>query len=109
MFTTTAAMLLVSAAAACGEMSGGNPSRLAVALGASGSFVALAKSGVSTVPTSAITGDVGVSPAAATVITEFSLTADASNVDDIATMERQTEAAASRASPSAAVAAAGES
>lgn len=90
-FTTTAAMLLVSAAAACGGMSGnssdangsdgpGNPSRLAVALGASGSFVALAKSGVSTVPTSAITGDVGVSPAAASAITGFSLTADASNV-----------------------------
>jgi len=84
-------MLLVSAAAACGEMSGnssdatgsdgpGNPSRLAVALGASGSFVALAKSGVSTVPTSAITGDVGVSPAAGSAITGFSLTADASNV-----------------------------
>lgn len=57
-----------------------NPSRLAVGLGGSGIFEALAKTGVSTVPTSAITGDVGVSPAAASAITGFSLTADASNV-----------------------------
>ena len=40
----------------------------------------LAMSGISTVPTSAITGDLGVSPAAATAITGFPLTADASNV-----------------------------
>jgi hypothetical protein len=85
-------MLLVSAAAACGDVAAGsgsdanpsrdagNPSRLAVALGASGHFVALAKSGVSTVPASAITGDVGVSPAAASAITGFSMTADTSNV-----------------------------
>lgn len=38
----------------------------------------LAKSGISTVPTSAITGNIGVSPLAATSITEFSLVADAS-------------------------------
>ena len=52
----------------------------AVNLGAAGKFVMLAKSGVDTVPTSAITGDVGVSPAAATYLTGFSLTADATNV-----------------------------
>jgi hypothetical protein len=40
----------------------------------------LAKSGISTVPTSAVTGDLGVSPAAATYITGFSLTADSTNV-----------------------------
>lgn len=50
-----------------------------VNLGTAGDFAILAKSGVSTVPTSAITGDVGVSPVAATSITGFSLTADASN------------------------------
>jgi hypothetical protein len=42
--------------------------------------VILAKAGVSTVPTSDVTGDVGVSPAAATSITGFALSADASNV-----------------------------
>jgi len=46
---------------------GGNAaSTLAVNLGTAGNFVMLAKSGISTVPTSAITGDLGVSPAAAT-------------------------------------------
>jgi hypothetical protein len=51
-----------------------------VNLGAAGNFAILAKSGISTVPASVITGDIGVSPAAATFITGFSLTADASNV-----------------------------
>ncbi|HUH01500.1 MAG TPA: ice-binding family protein [Kofleriaceae bacterium] len=50
-----------------------------VNLGTAGDFVMLAKSGISTVPTSAVTGDLGVSPAAASFITGFSLTADASN------------------------------
>ncbi len=51
-----------------------------VSLGAAGNFVVLAKSAVSTVPPSVITGDVGVSPAAASFLTGFSLTADATNV-----------------------------
>ena len=50
-----------------------------VNLGTAGNFVILAKTGVSTVPLSAITGNVGVSPAAATYLTGFSLTADATN------------------------------
>lgn len=45
-----------------------------VVLGAAGGYVILAKTGVSNVPTSAITGNIGVSPAAATAITGFSLT-----------------------------------
>lgn len=53
---------------------------LPVNLGKAGTFVILAKSGVSTVPTSAVTGNVGVSPAAASFITGFALTADSSNV-----------------------------
>ena len=53
---------------------------VAVDLGASGDYAILAMSGVSTVPTSAVTGNVGVSPAAATYITGFSLIADATNV-----------------------------
>jgi hypothetical protein len=51
----------------------------AVDLGEAGEFAILAKSGVSTVPSSAVTGDVGVSPAAATYLTGFSLTVDATN------------------------------
>lgn len=51
-----------------------------VLLGTSGNFAILAKTGISTVPTSAVTGDIGVSPAAATYITGFSLSADSTNV-----------------------------
>lgn len=52
---------------------------LPVNLGSAGGFVVLAKTGISTVPPSAITGDIGVSPAAATYITGFALVPDASN------------------------------
>lgn len=44
-----------------------------VDLGAAAGYVILAKTGISTVPTSAITGNLGISPAAATFITGFSL------------------------------------
>ncbi len=67
--------LLLAASAACGGSGDSGP----VPLGKSGGFAILAKSGVSTVPSSAITGDVGVSPAAGSFITGFALTADATN------------------------------
>ena len=51
-----------------------------VNLGTAGGFAILAKSAISTVPTSAITGNIGISPAAASFITGFGLTADATNV-----------------------------
>ncbi len=51
-----------------------------VNLGTAGNFVILSKSGITTVPTSAVTGDIGVSPIAATAIIGFDLTADATNV-----------------------------
>ncbi|MGA2864437.1 MAG: ice-binding family protein [Verrucomicrobiota bacterium] len=44
-----------------------------VNLGTAGNFVILAKSGISTVPTSAITGDIGVSPITSAAITGFAL------------------------------------
>jgi hypothetical protein len=50
-----------------------------VSLGMAGNFVLLGKSRLSTVPTSTITGNLGVSPAAASYLTGFSLTADATN------------------------------
>lgn len=53
---------------------------LPVNLGAAGTYVILAQSGISTVPASAITGNLGLSPAAASFITGFSLIADATNV-----------------------------
>jgi len=51
-----------------------------VNLGLAGSYAILAKAGISTVPTSAVTGNLGISPAAATSITGFDLTLDATNV-----------------------------
>jgi hypothetical protein len=51
-----------------------------VDLGAASDFAILAKTGISTVPESDITGDIGVSPAAASYITGFSLSADSTNV-----------------------------
>ena len=53
---------------------------LPVQLGLAGNFAILAKSAISSVPATAVTGDIGVSPAAATYITGFSLTADSTNV-----------------------------
>ena len=52
---------------------------MGVDLGEASDFVILSKAGISTVPLSSIVGNLGVSPAAATYITGFSLTVDASN------------------------------
>ncbi len=51
-----------------------------VNLGTAGDYVILAKSAISAVPPAAVTGNLGISPAAATYITGFSLVADATNV-----------------------------
>ncbi|MCX5884777.1 MAG: Ig-like domain-containing protein [Proteobacteria bacterium] len=50
-----------------------------VNLGTAGNFVILAKSGISTTGTTAVVGDMGLSPAAASFITGFGLIMDASN------------------------------
>ena len=90
------ALLLIGFAAACGDddpagptnpspttpgagpgTGGGGHGPAPVVLGAAGTYVILAKSGVSNVPTSAITGNVGLSPAAASFITGLPLTLDA--------------------------------
>ncbi|MBI3478944.1 MAG: DUF3494 domain-containing protein, partial [Nitrosomonadales bacterium] len=47
-----------------------------VNLGTAGTFVILAKAGITNVPTSVVTGDIGVSPIAATAITGLPLTMD---------------------------------
>jgi hypothetical protein len=69
-------LLLTLGISACGGSGSGDP----VPLGVSGKYVMLAKSGISTVPTSTVRGNVGLSPAAATFITGFSLVSDPSNV-----------------------------
>lgn len=51
----------------------------AVDLRSAGSFAILSKSGISTVPASAITGDIATSPIASTAITGFSLVMDSTN------------------------------
>jgi hypothetical protein len=51
-----------------------------VNLGTAGNYAILAQTGISSVPNSKVTGDIGLSPAAATFLTGFSLTADATNV-----------------------------
>jgi len=88
-----AALYLVVFLAACGgsdnssnarNPSGAGPAPVqlgsAASLAASGSYVILAKTAISNVTGSMVTGDVGVSPAAASFITGFSLTADPTNV-----------------------------
>ena len=50
-----------------------------VNLGSATSFVVLTKTGITNVPTSDITGDLGTSPIASTAITGFSLIADSTN------------------------------
>jgi hypothetical protein len=54
-------------------------SLLPVNLGTAGNFVILANSGVSTTGTTAVVGDIGLSPAAASFITGFGLIADSTN------------------------------
>lgn len=51
-----------------------------VVLGLAGNYVILAKTAISSSPTSVITGDIALSPNVASAITGFSLVADATNV-----------------------------
>ena len=88
------ALFLVALLAGCGgdsnnssnprNPSGAGPAPVplgsAGALGSAGSYVVLAKTGISNVTGSMVTGDVGLSPAAASFITGFSLVADSTNV-----------------------------
>lgn len=77
----------------------GVPSPAPVNLGTAGKYVILAKTELTTVPNSSIFGDIGVSPAAASFITGFSLTADASNVFSTSTQVTGRVYAANYAAP----------
>ena len=70
-----------------------------VNLGTAGNYAILAKTGISSVPNSVITGNIGVSPAAATYITGFSLVADSTNVFSTSTQINGKAYAADYASP----------
>jgi hypothetical protein len=72
-FSTCQLVLLVSAA--CNAMTS---AELTVNLGGAGHYAILAKTGISTVPSSSIFGDIAVSPIAATAMTGFALTLDSS-------------------------------
>src|SRR5256885_2334144 len=92
------AILLVGVLAGCGsddagsDAAGNNPQNpsgkgpapvalgAAGSLGAAGNYVILAQTGISNVTGSAVTGAMGLRPAAATFITGFSLIADPTNV-----------------------------
>jgi len=84
--------LIVALAIGCGGSSNNNPSNPAgkgpapVSFGSVGSmaavdgYVILAKTGISNVTGSTVTGNIGLSPAAASFITGFALVADSTNV-----------------------------
>ena len=72
----------------------------AVGLGTSGNFVILAESGISTATaTTAITGDIGVSPIASTAITGFGLVLDGSGTFSTSTLVAGRVYAADYAAP----------
>jgi hypothetical protein len=73
------ATLALSLTLSTGQIARAAASPAPVNLGAAASFVILAKSGISNSPTSAITGNLGVSPIKASAITGFSLIADSTN------------------------------
>jgi len=76
MVSSNTCRFVVALAAACNAVA--LAKEATVVLGLASNYVILSKSGISTVPASAITGDIGVSPIAATAITGFSLIMDPS-------------------------------
>jgi hypothetical protein len=71
-----------------------------VDLGTAGDYVILAKTGISTVPSSSITGDIAVSPISAAAITGFDLIMDSEGVFSTASQFTGKAYAADYASPS---------
>ncbi|CAE8679677.1 unnamed protein product [Polarella glacialis] len=89
--------VLIAALGAIASVSAAGPA--AVILGEAGTFAILSKSGIDTVPTSVITGDIGVSPIAAAAITGFSLKLDSTNTSATATQVTGSVYAADYKSP----------
>ena len=76
MFSFNTSLLVLVLAAACNAVTSANEAT--VVLGDAGDYVILAKTGISTVPNSIITGNIGVSPIASGAMTGFSLMMDLS-------------------------------
>eukprot|EP00579_Thalassiosira_antarctica_P007358 CAMPEP_0201882554 /NCGR_PEP_ID=MMETSP0902-20130614/14275_1 /ASSEMBLY_ACC=CAM_ASM_000551 /TAXON_ID=420261 /ORGANISM="Thalassiosira antarctica, Strain CCMP982" /LENGTH=277 /DNA_ID=CAMNT_0048411123 /DNA_START=52 /DNA_END=885 /DNA_ORIENTATION=+ len=75
-FSTCRLVVLVSAA--CNAITSADETQPQVELGLAGKYAILANTGISTVPTSAITGDIAVSPIDDTAMTGFSFFIDPS-------------------------------
>jgi hypothetical protein len=73
------ATLVIALTVGTGQMARAAAGPAPVDLGAAAHFVILTKSGITNVPISLITGDLGTSPIASTAITGFSLVADRTN------------------------------
>jgi hypothetical protein len=82
MFSSKAFRLVLVVAAACNAVTSATE---AVDLGDAEDYVILAKSGITNVPTSAITGNIGVSPIAAAAMTGFDLIMDSSDLYSLST------------------------
>jgi len=82
-----------------GQMARAASPQATVNLGKASTFVILSKSGISNVPASKITGDLGVSPITATAITGFALVADKTNTFSTSTQVTGKIYAANYASP----------
>jgi len=76
MFSSNASRFVLALAAACNAVTSATGENQQVNLGTAESYVILTKTGISTVPDSVITGDIGVSPIAATAMTGFGLIMD---------------------------------
>ncbi len=79
-YKTALASACCAAIAACGSGTGSGGDASPVSLGGAGNFVVLAQTAISTVPSSSVTGDIGLSPAAASLASGFSLVPDSTNV-----------------------------
>jgi hypothetical protein len=75
MFSSKTSRFVLALAAACNAVTSVTAAD-EVVLGSAENYVILTKTGISTVPDSFITGDIGVSPIAATAMTGFALTMD---------------------------------
>jgi hypothetical protein len=88
MFSSNTFRFVLALAAACSTVTSATQ---AVDLGTAGDFVILAKTGISTVPTSAIKGNIGVSPISAGAMTGFSLIMDSSGFFSTSSQVHDTE------------------
>jgi hypothetical protein len=78
MFSTNASRFVLVLAAAFSAMASAQDPLCPINIGKAGDYVILTKSGIATIPTSHITGNIGVSPITAAAMTGFGLVLDGS-------------------------------